>query len=367
MLAVINQLAVSHKNSDIRFWCDRGYYRQASSLIKQTPVKVKVSTIYAGKLRRYHGSSFWQNLRDIPTIIHNIFDILLVIVGFLQSLIKLLVWRPKVIFLKGGFVCLPVGFAAYCLRIPMVIHDSDAHPGLTNRLLAPLATFIATGVPLQYYSYPLEKSYYFGIPIGSGARRYSTTEKNQIKKLYGLSKDMPLVVVTGGGIGAKRINEAMVAIAPKLITQASVVHLSGASQYEGLRDRLPKNANYKLISFLSKGMIELVGAADVVVSRAGASAMAELAAVGASVVVVPNGQLVGGHQLKNARIYSDAHAVELADEIEFGRDPAILLRQIIDLLNNDPKREQLGKNLYKFAHPNAAKKVAELIERAAGI
>jgi len=84
----------------------------------------------------------------------NIVDFFKVVGGFFQSLYKLVVWRPDIVFTKGGYVCLPVGIAAHVLRIPLVIHDSDAHPGLTNRILSQWATAIATGAPLEYYQYP---------------------------------------------------------------------------------------------------------------------------------------------------------------------------------------------------------------------
>lgn len=364
-MAVINKLAAEHASTEIRFWCDRGYKQQASGLIKQASVPVKISTIFAGKLRRYHGTTILQKLIDIPTILHNIFDIILVLLGFLQSLIKLILWRPKVIFLKGGFVCLPVGYAAFLLRIPIVIHDSDAHAGLANRLLAPLATYIATGAPLEYYDYPKDKAHYVGIPVQSLGKPLTHTQKSELKKHYGVSQDKPLVVVTGGGLGAKRINDAVVSIAPELIDQASIIHLSGVAQYDELKQKIPHSDNYKLISFLSDGFEELVGAADLVISRAGASSLAEMAAVGANVLLVPNAQLVGGHQVKNAKIYTDKGAVAVADEMKFTDNPRLLLDQISSLLHDDTTRNALGEALYKFAKPDAAKDVVGLITKAA--
>jgi UDP-N-acetylglucosamine--N-acetylmuramyl-(pentapeptide) pyrophosphoryl-undecaprenol N-acetylglucosamine transferase len=333
--------------------------------MKQAATPVKVSTIFAGKLRRYHGTTLLQKLIDIPTILHNIFDIFLVLLGFVQSFIKLIMWRPKVIFLKGGFVCLPVGYAAWVLRIPIVIHDSDAHAGLANRLLAPLATYIATGAPLEYYDYPKDKAKYVGIPTQSQGKPLTQAQKQAIKKQYGVSTDKPLLVVTGGGLGAKRINDAMVAIAPELITSTSVIHLSGVAQYDELKQKVPDSNDYKLISFLSDGFEELVGAADLVISRAGASSLAEMAAVGANVLLVPNAQLVGGHQVKNAKIYLDKGAAAMADEMKFTDHPALLLQQITSLLADNSTRNALGDALYTFAKPDAAKDVAGLIIKAA--
>lgn len=365
-MAVINQLVANHEHPEIRFWCDRGYRKQAIALISEAETSVETSSIFAGKLRRYHGSTLLQKLIDVPTNLHNIFDMFLVVLGFLQSFIKLVIWRPDVIFLKGGFVCLPVGYAAFLLRIPFVIHDSDAHAGLANRLIAPLATHIATGMPLEYYSYPEQKSSYVGIPIKSDLKPLDKTDADRVKVQLGFEAKKPMVVVTGGGLGAKKINDALVSIAPELVKHASVVHLSGARQYDELKAKVPKTSSYKLISFVSDNFADLVGAADIVISRAGASTLAELAAVGANVILVPNAQLVGGHQVKNAKVYTDKGAVEVADEMIFTSNPTLLLNQILDLLKRDDKRNNLGKSLHHFTKLNAANDVAKLIMKAAG-
>lgn len=333
-------------------------------MIKHSKIEVKVEKIFAGKLRRYHKASLGSRLIDIKTNARNFFDLFTIALGFAQSLVKLVLWRPRVVFCKGGFVCLPVGLAASILRIPLIIHDSDAHSGLTNRVLARWARFIAVGAPLEYYNYPSAKTRYAGVPVKADFRPYTDAEKLRAKELFHFTPDKPLLVVAGGGLGAKRINDAMLAIAPELIKQLSVAHLCGVRQYDDLKDKLPKSNNYKLIAFLSDHLARLLGAADIVVTRVGASAMAELAAAGASVIMVPNAQLTGGHQLKNAKIFAEAGAALSLDETALSDQPKLLLEQILRLLNDPPWRQQLSHNLAGFAKPEAAKITADLIEEA---
>ena len=361
MVAIINKLVENHESTEIRFWCNRAYLPQSQLLMKQADRPVKVSTILAGKLRRYHDSSFWRQLLDIPTVIHNIIDVFLVTLGFFQSLFKLILWRPNVVFLKGGFVCLPVGYAAHLLRIPIVIHDSDTHAGLTNRLLAPFASSVATGAPLKYYNYPADKAVYTGIPIQPEFRPFNKAEKARLKKQLGFTENKPLVLVTGGGLGAKRINEATLKIAPKLIDHTSVVHLSGLKQFSELDKKVPNSDDYKLMAFVSKDIASIIGAADIVVSRSGASFMAELAAIGSSVILIPNAQLVGGHQLKNAKMYSEEDAAVVIDETQLTSEPDILYDKILELIEDSSKRHKLSENLHRFAKPDAAQQVAKLI------
>lgn len=364
VLAVIDELAAHSPEIEVRFWCNRGFMRQSKALISQATIEVKVEKIFAGKLRRYHKASLISILTDIPTLYRNFTDLFIIGMGFIQSLFKLVLWRPQVMFCKGGFVCLPAGYAAALLRIPIVIHDSDAHPGLTNRLLARHATYIATGAPLEYYQYPVSKARYVGIPTRAEFRLYNEVEKKQTKESFNLSPELPLLVVVGGGLGAKKINDALVAIAPQLISHMSVVHITGLGQYDDLKNKVPEDSNYKLVAFLSNHLAQLLGAADIVVTRVGATAMAELAAVGASVIMIPNARLVGGHQLKNAQVFVDANAALAIDENILKKHPEILLSEIISLLKDTPKRRTLSGNLLAFAKPQSAKNMAHLIEQA---
>lgn len=328
---------------------------------------LRVDTILAGKLRRYHNMTIWQQLAQPFTILlPNLRDILFVLGGFVQSFLKLVVWRPDVIFTKGGFVCLPVGLAARLLNIPLVIHDSDAHPGLTNRILARWASAIATGAPLENYTYNPRISRYVGIPISEAFRPLGDAEKKLTKEGLGVDPMRPLIVITGGGLGAKRMNDATALILQGLLEKASVILISGASQYDELRAITPEaDERFQLHAFVSKDMAQMLSAADVVVARAGATTILELAAAATPTILIPNGQLTGGHQLKNAAAYAKDGAVAVLDEKELVANPQLLLDELTALLDDATHRQAMAQAFHEFARPNAAKDMADMILAAA--
>lgn len=364
VVAVLQALKKEQPKAQVRFWCDTKFESHAKSTVHHFDPSLRVDTIYAGKLRRYHTLSWWQHLQP-SILVPNIRDIFLLVIGFIQSFVKLLVWRPDVVFTKGGFVCLPVGAAAAMLRIPLVIHDSDAHPGLTNRILARLAKSIATGAPLEYYPYPKKKSHYIGIPISPDSAPYPKEKQIATKQSYGLDPKQPLIVVTGGGLGAKRINDATIQILDDLLKEASVVLVSGSGQYDQLSALTPNDdPRFQLHAFVTP-LVPLLGAADIVVARAGATTLLELAALAKPTILVPNAALTGGHQLKNAVVYQDKGAVKVVDEATLTDNPAPLLDEIHELLANSNAREALGRAIHSFAKPKAAEDLAHLILGAA--
>lgn len=325
-----------------------------------------VETIVAGKLRRYHHLKWWQHLTISAVFWPNLRDVFLVGVGFLQSLVKLSVWRPNVIFAKGGYVCLPVGVAARVLRIPLVIHDSDSHPGLTNRILARWAAAIATGASLDHYPYPKDKTRFIGIPISKAFVPFDSARRQQMKEELGFDAHRPLVVITGGGLGAQRINLATAHVLDQLLPFASVLLIAGAEHYDELRALTPQNdPRYQLHAFISEGMAQVLGAADLVVARAGATTILELAALAKPTILIPNGYLTAGHQLKNAAEYAGQKAVIVINEEELEKDPSLLLVTLKELVADPDKLEEMGQRFYQFAKPHAAKDMAEMVIKAA--
>jgi UDP-N-acetylglucosamine--N-acetylmuramyl-(pentapeptide) pyrophosphoryl-undecaprenol N-acetylglucosamine transferase len=356
VVAVLRELRALHPQAEIRFWSDVTFGDQAISIMAHSDTQVKVSKIVAGKLRRYYNLSMWRQLaRPFSIVLPNIRDLFLVGVGTIQSIVKLIAWRPDVVFTKGGYVCLPVGFAAHLLRIPLVVHDSDAHPGLTNRILSRWASAIATGSPVEYYPYPKSITRYVGIPVAPEFTQYDEEQKKLAKVALGFRVDAPLVVVTGGGLGAVRINTGIEQSLDQLLPITQVALVAGSNQYDELRSLTPENdARFQLLSFIPpQEMAMYMGAADIVVTRAGATTLLELAAMAKPIILVPNGHLTGGHQLKNAAVYKD--------DDELDAEPHLLLSAISRLLRDPKQMTQLSHQLSTFAKPEAAHDVAEMI------
>ena len=363
VVAVCREIVRAAPDAEVSFWCDRKFGPSAKKIFQAYDPSIPIDMIYSGKLRRYHGLGKFHMLR--PSILFpNIIDLVKVGGGFIQSVFKLIKLRPDVIFMKGGYVCLPVGYAARLLRIPMVIHDSDAHPGLTNRLLAPFAVKIGTGAPLKYYNYPKDRAVYVGIPIAEDFKVYSKEQQKVFKHELGFDRDRPLVVVTGGGLGATRINEAVVRDRTQLLQCTSVFLISGQGSYDDIASKTRPMKGWRLEPFISENMAMVLAAADIVVARAGATTLLELAALNKPTIIIPNGMLTAGHQLKNAKVYQDNFAAIIMKEDELASQGA-LARKIKDLLSAPKILSELGENFGKFARPDAAKEMAELVLSAA--
>jgi UDP-N-acetylglucosamine--N-acetylmuramyl-(pentapeptide) pyrophosphoryl-undecaprenol N-acetylglucosamine transferase len=326
-------------------------------------MKVHVSTIAAGKFRRYAHLTRLQHLTNYQIVTKNIVDLVKVAIGFMQSIFLLVRFRPDVVFAKGGYVCLPLGLAARLFRYPLVIHDSDTRPGLTNQILARYATTIATGSPLENYSYDSVKSHYVGVPIGRDFTPVSEQQQRKYKQLLGFNPDLPLVVATGGGLGARSINLALAKAAQSLVAKRiSVYHVTGKAQYDEISALVGSVSQYTAVPFVYEKMHEVLGAADIVISRASATFLQELAGLAKAVIAVPARQL--GDQLKNAEVYRNAEAaiVMTDDDIAVATN---LEDAIVRLVNDRALRDRLGKQLHTFARQDAANDLAKLIQDAA--
>lgn len=361
VVAVLKELKKQHPRVEVRFWVDFKFAPQARSTVEAFDSSIPVQRIAAGKFRRYHHLTWFQQLTWASLVLRNLGDAFLVGIGFIQSLFKLIMWRPQVIFFKGGYVSLPVGLAARVLRIPYVLHDSDAHPGLTNRILSKWATAIGTGAPLEYYSYPADKAQYVGIPISPDFHPYTKNEQRAAKREWGMDPARPLTVITGGGLGAKRINDVVGEVLRPLQQHTAVVLVAGAGQYDELRSLLPEDSeHFQLYPFVTN-MNSLLGAADVVVTRAGATTILELAALEKPTILIPNAKLTGGHQLKNAAVYDEANAVVVLNEEAMVEKPRLLVECVQQFIEDPAQAASMGKRLGTFSRPEAAKDMAAMI------
>ena len=362
--AVLNELVDSEPHAEIRMWTDRSFHDQTVRTMKQVKADVRVDTILAGKFRRYHKLSFFAQIIRLKTIVlPNIRDGLFIAVGFMQSFVKLILWRPDVVFCKGGYVCLPVGVAASMLKIPIVLHDSDVHPGLANRVLSRWASVIGTGMPTHYYQYPKQRMRYVGVPIAASYHPYTEQERSSFKAKLGFYSSRPLVVITGGGLGSQTLNDAVTSVAKELTEITDILLISGKKHYEAVkRDTSAVSSEHFIVrDYVYEDMATTLAAADIVVTRAGATTMLELAALAKPSILVPSPYLTGGHQIKNAAMYGDMHAATVMDEIRMTSHPNELLDTINAMLLNTEQLAAMSASVQQFAKPNAAREMADVV------
>lgn len=366
ILAVADALKVERPDCEIIYIGQRG--DGLADIPAHHPTIDAVYSVRAGKFRRYHGEGFKQ-LLDVPTMVKNGRDAGYVVAGVAQCLQLLKRLKPDVIFVKGGFVGVPVGLAAARLGIPYITHDSDAIPGLANRIIARWASLHTVALPKEIYSYPAAKTLTVGVPIAQEFRIYTPAEQVKIREQLGLSGQGRVLLVAGGGLGAQRMNNAVIAGIPGILNaypDLRILHQAGRA----LQEEVSKNYNsilgpndrsrVQVFGFVTN-MFALAAAADVVVTRAGATNIAEFAAMAKPCIVVPNPQLTGGHQLKNAQALAERQAVVVLDDAAIAKDTSALSNAITRLLASPAEATALGQRLYGLAQPDAARRLAVVL------
>lgn len=304
-------------------------------------------------------------------IIGNILGFLGFLFGLITSFFRLFKpsSRPDVIFLKGGYVCLPVGLTARLFRIPYIIHESDVVAGLANRILMKKATKVAFGMPISDETLEKHPNYVWtGIPVGPEFKSVSESRQKSLKKAFSFNHDKPLVVITGGSQGSENLNEITRTILPELLKFASVGLVAGRKHYENMIDlkryenweKASLESNFRMWEF-NTTMNELMGAADVVVSRAGATTITELASLKKAVVLVPFEALPGSHQLRNAERLEEANAAVVIKDTDAVSHPEKLLEELRHLVRSPKERSDMAERLHKEACPDATERLAEMI------
>lgn len=306
------------------------------------PLDIKMHKIVSGKMRRYSGRPFWENLLDLKVKLLNIWDFFKLIVGIILSIWLLLKLRPDRVFCKGGYASLPVGIAAWLLRKPLIIHESDAHIGLSNRILARLTPYRISGFDVSGF-----------LNLGNPIREDITHPSSLGKSDFGITTDKPVVIVVGGSLGSSSINSVVSHLAEET-DGFEIIHVAG----EGKEEKNHLN-HYHSYSFLGPELAGALQLADVVVARAGANTLLELAALGKAAIIVPHPRLSGNHQYENAKIMADKQAAILLPQDELNIDN---LQVMITKVTQSPKyREELEKNIKEFANLSAADAIAGAI------
>jgi UDP-N-acetylglucosamine--N-acetylmuramyl-(pentapeptide) pyrophosphoryl-undecaprenol N-acetylglucosamine transferase len=240
--------------------------------------------ISAGKLRRYFD-------------VKNLSDPFRVLKGIAEAYRVLRRIRPRVVFSKGGFVSVPVTVAAWLLRIPVILHESDLTPGLANKLSLPFASELCLTFP-DSLKYVKGKGTVTGTPIRA---ELLAGQKSEGLRLCGFAEDVPVLLVMGGSQGAGVFNQVIRENLPVLAERYQIIHLCG----KGNLDQAVKHPRYCQVEYAKEELAHLLAAADFVLSRAGANAIFELLALAKPHVLVPLSKKASrGDQILNAASFA---------------------------------------------------------------
>jgi len=295
-------------------------------------------SISAGKLRRYFA-------------LQNFVDPFFMIAGFFQSLFIIIKWKPDLIISAGSFVATPVIFAGWLARVPIIIHQLDARPGLSNRLAAPFAKAVTVTFEKSLTAYG-KKAILTGNPIRPRLLNLYNEHRAKIKTDDG---SLPVVLVLGGGTGAQFINELIEKSLSELTTICELIHLTGKNKNIGVTE----SANYQSYEFLNlEELAWAYAAADIVISRAGIGTLTELANLGKPTIIIP---IPESHQEDNAQIFHERQAAIVLEQNEL--TPELFVKFISKLLADQPLIQELGENIGQLINKEANRQICEIVDK----
>ncbi len=270
--------------------------------------------ISSGKLRRY---------LDIK----NLTDPFRILKGLGEAKKYMKEHKPDIVFSKGGFVSVPVIFAAASAGIPVVIHESDLTPGLANKLCIPKAAKICYNFPETKDYLPEGLSVHTGLPV---RRQLLDGNPHKGYAFCGFPEDKPIVMIIGGSLGAASINEVVREALPQLLEKVYVAHICGKGKTD---PSLTDIAGYKQFEYVSDTLPDLFAAADLIVSRAGANVIYEIVALKKPSILIPLGTDASrGDQILNAKSFKRRGFAEVLFEEDMTKDS--LYNDIIEVAHN---------------------------------
>lgn len=308
--------------------------------------------IPAGKVRRY------ASLRNLT-------DTTATFIGIILAVLTLFRIYPDVVFSKGGYGSVPTVLAARLLRIPVIIHESDAKPGRANLLAAKFAKKIAISFESAAAYFPERaqgKIARTGLPIRKALTR---VEPEGARQYLGLENGIPTILIIGGSNGAQKINEAVLSSLPELVSFANVIHQTGPAHFKNVRAIAQvvlandhRAARYHPVDYLSETSLQrAAGAADLVISRAGASAIAEIGLWKKPAIIVPISEAVSHDQRTNAYAYARTGAAVVIENDNL--TPHLLVSEMRRILGDPELAKRMGNASAGFTEPDAARILAK--------
>jgi UDP-N-acetylglucosamine--N-acetylmuramyl-(pentapeptide) pyrophosphoryl-undecaprenol N-acetylglucosamine transferase len=308
---------------------------------------INTKKIMVGKMRRYFSIKNFTDVFKIP-------------IGIFQSLWHLLIFMPDAIFSKGGFASFPVVVAGWLYRIPIFIHDSDCVPGLANSILGKLATRVAVSYPEAERDFTPGKVILTGNPMRTDINQ---GDADKARKLFSLTDIKKTIFIYGGSQGAQLINKKIIKILPQLLKKYQVIHQTGEKNYEDVVHKAGElgikagRDGFFPIAFIREELKDILAVADLVITRAGANSLSEIAANGKPAIVIPIEHSANNHQRMNAYSISKAGGCIVLEESNLGEN--IFLSRITEILEGDELAGRLSQNIRQFYHADATDRIAD--------
>lgn len=273
-------------------------------------------------------------------------------VGFFEALFILLDFRPRSVLSTGGYASLPVVLAARVLGIPVIMHEQNALPGAVNRFCARFAGKV-------FLSFPESIKYLKGEVVGNPVRdRIMSADKEEARKRLGLSTESRVILVMGGSQGSKRINETMISSLEKIPVGIEVLHIVGNRDFGWVSRYLEgkKIGNYFPVPYLHGGIADALAAADLAVSRAGATAIAEFLARGLPMILIPFPYAADDHQMKNALAIARQGAAKIIEDRDLSPEKfiSVMVESALDY-------DKMSEAARKMAKPDAAQRIVDYL------
>ena len=306
----------------------------------------------AGKLRRYFSPK-------------NFLDALTTLYGIVIAIGKLYYHYPDVIFSKGGYTAIPILCAAWFLRIPVVIHESDSTPGRANRFASSFARYIAVSYPSTADQFPSEKTALTGIPI---RRSVLTPHPSAFAELSIPDDSTPLLYITGGSLGSERINNAILQLLPELLPYVRIFHQTGDAHEHTIKHSVHEllvhqpellERYYVAGSVPGPTVASLLDAADLIITRAGSTTLHEIALHQKPSIVIPIPEEVSHDQRTNAFAYARRGAAVVIEEHNLTN--TLLKTEIFSILQDADRYQRMKQGTQEFAKPNAAHTIAQIL------
>ncbi|MFH1838375.1 MAG: undecaprenyldiphospho-muramoylpentapeptide beta-N-acetylglucosaminyltransferase [Candidatus Kuenenbacteria bacterium] len=305
--------------------------------------KIPFKVIFSGKLRRYF------NLR-------NFIDPFFIFIGLLQSFFILLKFKPNIILSAGSFVGAPLIWAGWLLRIPCLIHQLDICPTLANKLTSPFVKKITTTFEKSLKDFSNKKTIWTGNPIRQEIKiKNYELEIIEARNFFHLEKDLPVILIIGGGTGALDLNKIIVQAILQLTKFCQIIHLTGG--------KIEKNLSiqrYHAFEFLINEMKYAYIVADLVISRAGIGTLTELSYFKKPSILIPMPET---HQEENANFFKNNQATIVLDQKELIKDKNLIVEEIKKILQKKEELENLKENIGKLNKQNAEKEIVKIIKQ----